>query len=185
MKPQNPERRLVLFETAIGWCGLVWNARGVAGFQLPESGAEATRARLLRRFPEAVEDAPPTEIQALIGRVQALLRGEASDLSDVPLDLEGVPEFNRRVYDIARAIPPGETLTYGEIARRLGGGPETARDVGKAMGQNPIAVIMPCHRVVAAGGKTGGFSARGGVTTKLRLLAIEAVHAKSDLPLFS
>jgi methylated-DNA-[protein]-cysteine S-methyltransferase len=173
-----------LFETAIGWCGLVWSPRGVAGFHLPEPEAERTRASLIRRFPETDEAAPPPEIAEVIGKVKALLAGEAVDLSQVPLDLERMPAFNRRVYDIALTIQPGQTLTYGEITRRLGEGPEAARLVGQALGQNPIPVIVPCHRVVAAGGKTGGFSAPGGVNTKLRLLAIESVHDKESLPLF-
>jgi methylated-DNA-[protein]-cysteine S-methyltransferase len=173
-----------VFDTAIGWCGIAWNARGVMGFQLPESSAEATAARLSRRFPDAEAAPPSAAIAEVIVRVKALLAGQPIDLSDVPVDLERSPDFNRRVYDIARTIQPGETLTYGEIAKRLGGGPEVARDVGQALGQNPIAVIVPCHRVVAAGGKTGGFSARGGVNTKLKLLAIEQAHARGALPLF-
>jgi methylated-DNA-[protein]-cysteine S-methyltransferase len=103
------------------------------------------------------------------------LRGEPSDLSDVTIDVDKVPEFNRKVYDIARSIPPGATLTYGEIAERLGD-KLLARDVGQALGQNPIPLIVPCHRVLAAGGKTGGFSAPGGVVSKLRLLTIEGAQ---------
>ena len=101
----------------------------------------------------------------------ALLRGEARDLSAVPLDMEGVSEFDRRVYEIARSIPPGRVLTYGEVASRLG--INNARAIGQSLGRNPIAVIVPCHRVVAADGRLGGFSANGGASTKRRLLAIE------------
>jgi methylated-DNA-[protein]-cysteine S-methyltransferase len=123
-------------------------------------------------------------VRRAIDGVVALLAGGTTELSDVTLDMDGVPEFNRRIYEITRSIPPGATITYGEIAARLGGGPELARDVGTAMGQNPFPPIVPCHRVVAAGQKAGGFSARGGVNTKLRLLAIEGAQVEGTLPLF-
>jgi methylated-DNA-[protein]-cysteine S-methyltransferase len=164
-----------LFETAIGCCALIWSGRGVAGVQLPEADARATRARVLRRFPGASEAPPSPDAQRAIDGIVALLRGETRDLTDVTIDNEGVPEFNARVYAIARTIPPGQTLTYGEIAERLGDR-TLARDVGQALGQNPCPIIMPCHRVLAAGGKTGGFSASGGVVTKLRLLTIEGAQ---------
>jgi methylated-DNA-[protein]-cysteine S-methyltransferase len=162
-----------LFDTTIGRCGIAWGNRGVIGVQLPESGGEAgTRGRVLRRFPGAQEGSPPPEVQEAIDGIVALLHGEASDLSAVVVDMDGVPEFNRRVYEVARAIPPGSTLTYGEVAARLGDR-GAARAVGRALGQNPFALVVPCHRVLAAGGGIGGFSAGGGVTTKRRLLTIE------------
>jgi methylated-DNA-[protein]-cysteine S-methyltransferase len=161
-----------LFDTEIGICGIAWSGRGVAGVQLPESTAAATRARLRRRFPSAVETPPTPAIEAAIRGVIALLAGEASDLQGLELDLRGVPEFAAAVYRVARAIPAGETRTYGEIAAQLGD-PARARDVGQALGANPIPIIVPCHRVLAAGNRAGGFSARGGVRTKLRLLEIE------------
>src|SRR5258705_12697550 len=162
-----------LFDTAIGRCGIAWNDRGVTGVQLPEAGGEAgTRARVLRRFPEAREAAPPPEVQQAVDSIVALLHGEASDLSTVALDLAGVPAFNRRIYEVARSIPPGETLTYGEVAARLGER-GAARAVGRAIGQNPFALIVPCHRVLAAGGGIGGFSPGGGVTTKRPLPTVE------------
>jgi methylated-DNA-[protein]-cysteine S-methyltransferase len=168
-------RSLAIFEAAIGTCAVVWSARGVAGVQLPETTELATRARLLRRFPDAEERDPPPSVQRAIEAIVALLRGEARDLRDLPLDLDGVPEFNRRVYEIARAIPPGKTMTYGEIAKQLGDR-LLARAVGQALGHNPVPLIVPCHRVVAASGKSGGFSAGGGVVTKLRLLTIEGAQ---------
>ena len=122
-------------------------------------------------------------MQAAIDGIVALLRGEPRDLASIALDMEQVPPFNRRVYEVARTIPPGSTMTYGEIAVRLGDR-LLARDVGQALGQNPFAIVVPCHRVVAAGGKAGGFSARGGVKTKLRMLAIEGAPAAGMLPLF-
>lgn len=174
------ELNFALFETAIGHCAIVWSGRGVAGVQLPEASAPGTRARMLRRFPAAQETPPPPEVECAIDGIIALLRGEASDLTGVAIDNEGAPEFNRRVYAVARTIPPGQTLTYGEIAERLGDR-MLAREVGTALGQNPCPLIVPCHRVLAAGGKTssfktGGFSASGGVVTKLRLLTIEGAQ---------
>jgi methylated-DNA-[protein]-cysteine S-methyltransferase len=164
-----------IFETAIGTCGIAWTERGIAGVQVHNANERATRAGLLRRFPGAHEAAPSAEAQRAIDGIVALLRGEPSDLSDVTIDIGGLPEFNRKVYDVARTIPPGATLTYGEIAERLGDR-ALARDVGEALGQNPIPLIVPCHRVLAAGGKTGGFSAPGGVASKLRLLTIEGAQ---------
>jgi methylated-DNA-[protein]-cysteine S-methyltransferase len=161
-----------LFDSEIGRCGIAWTARGVVGAQLPEASEYATLARLLRRYPGAVESASPPAIQAAIDGVVALLSGEASDLQAVELDLREVPAFNASVYAVARGIPPGETLSYGEVAARLGD-PGAARAVGQALGANPIPIIVPCHRVLAAGGRAGGFSAPGGVMTKLKLLEIE------------
>ena len=172
----------VLFDTTIGRCGIAWGDRGVIGVQLPETGGEArTRARVRRRFPDAREAAPPPEVQEAIDSIVDLLHGKASDLSTVALDMDGVPEFNRRVYEVARTIPAGETITYGEVAGRLGDR-GAARNVGRALGQNPFALIVPCHRVLAADGGIGGFSAGGGVTTKRRLLAIE--DSGRSTPLF-
>lgn len=164
-----------LFETAIGTCGIVWTARGIAGVQIHNASERATRASLLRRFAGAEEAAPPAQVRRAIDGIVALLRGEHRDLKDVTIDADDLPEFNRKVYDIARTIPPGATLTYGEVAERLGN-KLLARDVGQALGQNPIPLIVPCHRVLAAGGKTGGFSAPGGVVSKLRLLTIEGAQ---------
>jgi methylated-DNA-[protein]-cysteine S-methyltransferase len=161
-----------LFETALGTCGLAWNERGLLGVQLPENDRVATGARLRRRFPKARESAPPADISVVIERMSALLRGERVDLRAVALDMEGLPAFDRAVYVAAREIQPGSTVTYGEIAKRIGE-PAAARDVGVALARNPFAIVVPCHRVVAANGKLGGFSGAGGVGTKLKLLAIE------------
>jgi methylated-DNA-[protein]-cysteine S-methyltransferase len=165
-----------LFDTTIGRCGIGWSAAGVAVLQLPEARAAATVARVLRRCPDAQATSAPPEVQQAIDDMIALLRGEASDLSTVSLDYANVPPFHRRVYEVARRIPAGATLTYGQVAARLGE-PGAARAVGQALGRNPFAIIVPCHRVLAAGGRTGGFSANGGVATKLRMLAIERSRA--------
>ena len=169
------DQRFALFETAIGICGIVWTARGICGVQLPEKDAAATRARVHRRHPTAIEAVPSAEARRAIDGIIALLSGEKRDLTDIAIDDERQAEFNKRVYAIARRIPPGQTMTYGEIAERVGD-KTLARAVGQAMGENPTPLIMPCHRVLAAGGKTGGFSASGGVVTKLRLLTIEGAE---------
>jgi methylated-DNA-[protein]-cysteine S-methyltransferase len=177
------ETGYALFDTAIGSCAVAWGERGLLGVQLPEKDAARTRARMRRRFPRASEMTPPAQVQRVIDDIVALVGGEAVDFSAVALDMEGVPAFHRRVYDVARTISCGATLTYGEIAKRLGV-PAEARDVGEAMGRNPFPIIVPCHRVLAAGGKLGGFSAPGGVATKRRLLAIEGARATDGPDLF-
>jgi methylated-DNA-[protein]-cysteine S-methyltransferase len=171
-----------LFDTPIGRCGIAWTAQGLVAVQLPEASEARTRARLQRRLPGASEATPPGAVQRAADAIAALLRGEASDLSAIALDMEGVPPFHRRVYEAARAIPRGSTLSYGEIAARIGA-PGTAPAVGQALGRNPFSIVVPCHRVLAAGGRLGGFSASGGVATKVRLLALEAPPAQESLPL--
>jgi methylated-DNA-[protein]-cysteine S-methyltransferase len=169
-----------LFDTAIGRCGIAWSAAGIVALQLPEASEDATRARLGKTCPAAAEGLPPPTVEAVITEVCALLRGASADLSGIVLDMAAVPDFERRVYAVARQIPAGQTLTYGAVALRLGM-PGAARAVGRALGRNPFAIIVPCHRVVAAGGAMGGFSAGGGVATKRRILAIEGV--RSDEPM--
>jgi len=172
-----------LFDTAIGSCGIVWGTRGINGVQLPMGSEDKTRSRIFQRYGDIAEAPPPAEVQHAIEGMVALLEGKPNDLNDVPLDLDGVPEFHRGVYDIARSIPPGKTMTYGDIAKRLGG-VELSRDVGQALGRNPCPIVVPCHRVLAAGGKPGGFSANGGVVTKLKMLAIEGAVVNHTPNLF-
>jgi methylated-DNA-[protein]-cysteine S-methyltransferase len=160
------------FETAVGTCAVAWGADGIVGTWLPGVSAAATRRALLRRHPDAAESPPTEAVAAAVDGMTRLLAGEDVDLRDVELDVRDVPEFLRDVYAVARALPRGVTMTYGEIAARVGA-PGAAQAVGQAMGHNPFPIIVPCHRVVAAGGGNGGFSAPGGVDTKLRLLAIE------------
>jgi methylated-DNA-[protein]-cysteine S-methyltransferase len=164
-----------IFETAIGRCGIVWGSRGIVGVQLPEATERTTRYRVLRRFATAREAAPPAEAQRAIEEIVASISGEHRDLRHVRIDNDDMPDLHRRVYDVARTIPPGGTLTYGEIAERLGDR-TLAHDVGEALSQNPWPIIVPCHRVLASGGKLGGFSAHGGINTKLRLLSIEGAQ---------
>ena len=168
------------FDTTIGRCGIAWGARGISGVQLPEASEAKTRARLMQRYAQAREAAPPADVQRAIEAIAALLDGEPKDLCAVALDMDGIAEFDRRVYEAARAIPAGATLSYGELAARLGER-ALAREVGQALGRNPFPIIVPCHRVLAAGAKAGGFSANGGVATKLALLTIERART-SDAP---
>jgi methylated-DNA-[protein]-cysteine S-methyltransferase len=170
-----PTIAYALFPTALGYCGIAWGAQGLTGVQLPEPDEAATRARMAKRFPQCTEGEPPPDVRVAITAITALLDGkptEPTDLSDLVLDMDGVPPFHQRVYALARGIPPGETLTYGELARLLGE-PGAARAVGQALGANPFAPVVPCHRVLAANGRSGGFSANGGVETKLRMLLTE------------
>lgn len=174
------DQGFVLFDTVIGRCGLAWGQRGLIGVQLPEATPGAAWARLRKRFPDAVEAEPPEEIEAVIDRIRDLLGGERDALADVPLELDGQSPFNLRVYAIARAIRPGETSTYGQVATAMGE-PGASRAVGKALGENPWPIVVPCHRVLAASGKMGGFSANGGAETKARLLTLEKAKT-SDVP---
>jgi methylated-DNA-[protein]-cysteine S-methyltransferase len=173
-----------LFDTALGSCGIVWNARGIVGLSLPDADGDLIRKRLARGFPGVDETTPPPAIAKAIEAVAALLATGKGDLSGLPLDLDALPDADKRLYSVLRSLGPGETLTYGEVAKRLGEA-WTARDVGAAMGRNPIPVIIPCHRVVAANGKLGGFSAPGGNETKRRMLAIEQAAPKGGADLFS
>jgi methylated-DNA-[protein]-cysteine S-methyltransferase len=167
-----------VFDTEIGACGIAWGACGIMGVQLPEANVQLTRARLRRRFPEAHEAPPNAVAKSAVEGIILLLRGERINLSALPLDMRFVPPFHRRVYDAARQLEPGTATTYGALAVQIGS-PGAARAVGQALARNPFALIVPCHRVVAANGRTGGFSANGGVATKLRLLAIEGLRQKA------
>lgn len=161
-----------LFPSPIGECAVVWGESGLLGVYLPEADPQSTRARVQRRFQGARETAAPAHVQRSIDAIGELLAGGSNDLRWVDIDMSRLPEFNQRVYAIARAIPPGRTRTYGEIAAELGD-PLLARAVGQALGSNPFPIVVPCHRVMAAGGRAGGFSAPGGLVTKLKLLEIE------------
>ncbi|HEY8121359.1 MAG TPA: methylated-DNA--[protein]-cysteine S-methyltransferase [Myxococcota bacterium] len=172
-----------IFGTALGAMGVAWSEHGIAGVFLPEASEAATRRRIARRLPGVHELAPGPEVARAIDGIRALLRGERPDLAGIALDLSAVPELHRRIYQVARTIPPGKTLSYGEVALRVGD-KGLARDVGQAMARNPFSVVVPCHRVLGADGKLGGFSARGGTETKLRLLSIEGVQMAGTVPLF-
>jgi methylated-DNA-[protein]-cysteine S-methyltransferase len=172
----------LIFETASGFCGLGWSAQGVARFQLPARSAEAAERLLLRRAPSARRAAPTSEIAAIVAAVQRYFEGEETDFSHVALDLDGQDALFRKIYAAAREIGWGRTTTYGALAKQIGAAPEAARDVGQAMAKNPVALIIPCHRVLAAGDKIGGFSAPGGSASKTLMLALEGVRLEPPPP---
>lgn len=172
-----------LFDTAIGRCGVAWSSAGIRRLQLPEGSDEATAARLHREGEPTVPAQSPAPVQAAIEAIRRLLAGEHLDLLDVALDLDGLPAFHRRVFEATRAIPPGQTQSYGDIARTLGEA-HAARAVGQALGANPLPILVPCHRVLAADGSLHGFSAHGGLATKQRLLEIERAQAAGSMQLF-
>jgi methylated-DNA-[protein]-cysteine S-methyltransferase len=174
-----------VFDTALGVCGIAWGPQGLVGVQLPQDDPTLQPAlrRMRQRFPELPEAEPNAEARRAIAAVQALLEGAQDDLRDIALDMRGLSDFHRRVYELARRIPPGQTRTYGEIAEELGD-KTLARAVGQAMGLNPFAPVVPCHRVLAAGNKPGGFSAGGGALTKLRMLDIEGARPNGMASLF-
>ncbi len=162
-----------VIDTAIGAMGLGWTERGVARFALPGADRCSTERRMAKGG--AVPGTPDAE---LVARIIAYAEGERVEFADIPLDLGGVPDFNRLVYDDILKLRWGETTSYGDIARRLGD-VNLSRAVGKALGDNPIPLIVPCHRVLGADGKAGGFSAPGGVSSKMRMLALEKAASPS------
>lgn len=170
------ERRYTIFETAAGWCGIGWSDTGIARFHLPEKTEAAAERAMQRRMPVAVASDPPPSVAAVISAARRYFEGEPIDFTVIALDLDVADDFFRRVYGAVRALPWGRTTTYGTLAKELGAGPEAARDVGQAMARNPVPLIIPCHRVLAAGGKVGGFSAPGGSVAKQRMLALEGVN---------
>jgi methylated-DNA-[protein]-cysteine S-methyltransferase len=165
-----------IFETAGGFCGIAWNEAGITRFQLPAKRAEATERLMRRRLPRAEPGSPPQAVAEAIAAAQRYFAGEEVDFSRFELDLGGQLPFFKQIYAATRRVGWGCTTTYGALAKELGVGPEAARDVGQAMAQNPIALIIPCHRVLAAGGKVGGFSAPGGAVAKRRMLELEGIH---------
>lgn len=172
-----------MFATPVGPCGIAWGEGGIVGLALPAASDADTARRMERAFVAARCDDPPDAVREVIAAIGTLLGGGPAPLADVALDMAGVPDFNRRVYAVARAIPPGRTVTYGEVAHRLGE-PGAARAVGRALGQNPFPIVVPCHRVLGAGEWIGGFSAPGGRETKLRLLALEGLDLRGGPSLF-
>jgi len=174
--------RYAIFETAGGFCGVAWNEVGITRFQLPGRTADATEKALKRRLPDAKPGALTPKVAEVIAAVKRYFDGEATEFSNVAVDLTGQDRIARQIYEATRRVGWGRTTTYGTLARELGAGPEDARDVGRAMANNPVPLIIPCHRVLAAGGKIGGFSAPGGAGAKLRMLQLEGVEVAPPKP---
>ena len=172
----------LIFETAFGFCGIAWNDVGITRFQLPTQSRDRTERALLRRVPDAMPGTPTPQVTEAIDAVKRYFEGAETDFSGVALDLGEQDAFFGQVYAALRDIGWGRTTTYGALAKKLGAGPEAARDVGQAMARNPVALIIPCHRVLAAGGKVGGFSAPGGAATKIRMLKLEGVQIEPPAP---
>jgi methylated-DNA-[protein]-cysteine S-methyltransferase len=172
-----------LFDTPLGVCGVAWNERGLAGVQLPEKDRATTARRLTTKTGSVGETTPPPSIAALVVDIQQYLAGETIAFSATAVDLEGIDDFRRKIYQALRGVTYGRTTTYGELARAIGVADwEGARDVGDAMGRNPMPIVIPCHRVLAAGGRLGGFSAYGGTATKQKLLTLEGIHLDEGVP---
>jgi methylated-DNA-[protein]-cysteine S-methyltransferase len=172
-----------IFATAIADCAVAWGARGLTGIWPPESNAARLRVRVARRRPQARELVPPPRVASAILAITRLLNGERLDLRDIDIEDTTLDPFDRRVYDAARAIAPGRVVTYADLAARIGGA-SSARSVGQSLGRNPFPIVVPCHRIVAAGGELGGFSAPGGSASKRCLLTIENARLDGPVDLF-
>jgi methylated-DNA-[protein]-cysteine S-methyltransferase len=171
----SPPRRHV-FETAMGFCAIAWSHAGVTAFQLPTNTDKAAEQLIRRRAPGAEPSAPSERVAAVVDSARRYFAGEEMDFSNVRVDLAGQDAFFAQIYEALRRVGWGRTTTYGALAKEVGAGREAARDVGEAMARNPAPLIIPCHRVLAAGGKIGGFSAPGGSKTKARMLELEGVR---------
>lgn len=177
----NPSIGRHLFETALGWMAVTWSAKGLTRVWLPERDKDSLLRRIDRREPDLPDISLAPEIAEGVEKLKHYAAGEHIDFSNVPVDLFGVDDFRLAIYDAAKALNYGETVTYGELARRAGH-PGLARETGAALGQNPLPIVVPCHRILAAGNKIGGFSAPGGSRTKERLLAMEGVNVGPPPP---
>ncbi len=169
--------RGLVFETEMGHCGIVWSEQGIAGFELLASDEAACRRALEKRHGALETRRPPAFVREAMRRAALHLAGKVQTYGDLPLDLSGLPPFHRKLCELARKIPAGETVSYGELAEQAGS-PGASRAVGQAMAHNRFALLIPCHRVLAAGRGPGGFSAPGGLRTKEKLLAIEGVELR-------
>lgn len=171
-----------VFETDAGFCAIAWRGSAILRFQLPSRSAASAEGAIRRRLPDAVEGRPEGPVASVIGKARAYFSGQPIEFADVPVDLGRQDSFFEAVYRHVRALHWGETTTYGAVAKALGAGPEAARTVGQAMATNPLPLIIPCHRVLAAGNKVGGFSAPGGSDSKRRMLELEGVSLAPPKP---
>jgi methylated-DNA-[protein]-cysteine S-methyltransferase len=171
-----------VFKTASGFCGIAWSEVGITRFQLPTDDAAATERLLLRRMSNAKAVEPTRDIAGVIETVRRYFEGGKVDFSDLNLDLDGQDNLFKQIYALARRLEWGQTTTYGALAKEIDADPRLARDVGQAMARNPIPLIIPCHRVLAAGGKVGGFSAPGGSASKIRMLQLEGIAMTPEPP---
>lgn len=176
-------RGYTIFDTMIGRCGIAWGPAGIVGVQLPEAREIETRRRMLRQYPDARELRPPSHVEFAIEGIAALLRGAPADLSDVALDMTGIHAFNQRVYQLTRAIPFGETRSYGEIAARLRVS-GAVHSVAQAIAKNPFVIVVPCHRVLEPGGYADKMSPNSGCISRRRLLSIEGTGPAISKTLF-
>jgi methylated-DNA-[protein]-cysteine S-methyltransferase len=172
-------RAYSIFDTAIGRCAIAWGEAGIVGVQLPEAREIDTRRRLFHIYPEARETKPIPNAEAAIEGIVALLRGGAADFADVTLDMRGIHGFDQRVYQLTQRLQRGETLTYGDVAARLGS-PSAVRSVALALARNPFVIIVPCHRVLEAGGYADRMSPHAGLISKRRLLSIEGAVSSNS-----
>jgi methylated-DNA-[protein]-cysteine S-methyltransferase len=172
-------RAYSIFDTAIGRCAIAWSDAGIVGIQLPEAREIDTRRRLFHIYPEARETKPTPNAEAAIEAIVGLLRGGAPDFSDIALDMRGIHSFDQRVYQITQRIHRGETLTYADVAARLGS-PSAVRSVAQVLARNPFVIIVPCHRVLEAGGYADRMSPHAGLISKRRLLSIEGAVSSTS-----
>lgn len=172
-------RAYTIFDTAIGRCGIAWGQSGIVGVQLPEAREIDTRRRLFQLYPEARETRPNPNVDTAIEGITALLHGDTADFAGVTLDTGAISPFDQRVYQVTRRIPRGETMTYNEIATKLGAS-GAVRSVTQAIGRNPFVVIVPCHRVLEAGGYADKMSPHAGLISKRRLLSIEGAMSAAS-----
>lgn len=171
-----------VFQTASGFCGIAWSDNGITRFQLPTGNAAATERLLLRRVSNAKAAEPTPGIASVIEAVRRYFEGSEVDFSDLKVDLDGQDDLFKQIYAATRRLSWGQTTTYGALAKEIDPDPRLARDVGQAMAKNPVPLIIPCHRVLAAGGKVGGFSAPGGAASKVRMLELEGIVIAPEKP---
>ena len=180
--------QFTLFPTPVGTCAIAWRGGKVCGSHLPEATPELTEQRIAKRAGGAVEAGPADFVKAAIDAILELLDGKPNDLTAIELDFIGIEPFALKVYELSRAIKPGQTRTYGDLAADMGDR-AYSQAIGRALGANPFPIIVPCHRILGAGGRLTGFSASGGINTKLKLLGIEKAQIGevpslfADLPL--